>query len=506
MIGRLVIRADADSVMGTGHVMRCLALAEAWIDRDGEVLFVGRIEPEPLRRRMESAGVGLVELTGCHPAPADLAAMCFLAGEQLDQQNALGWLVLDGYHFDGSYLQAMRDAGWQLLVIDDLGQIPEYHCEVLLNQNLYAPSLVYQCSPGTVMLLGPRYALLRREFRCLGEERSLPDSAQRLLITMGGGDEHNVTAKVLSALALSGLEDIEVKAVLGPANSHAKELGALVAGLPFRCELARNVADMAALIRWADAAVTAAGITTYELACAGTPFVTLVTANNQEANANKFAEHEVALNLGWYDVIAPDKLASRLREFLCDGGQLRDQAAKGRELVDGRGAERVVSVLLAKGVHLRPAEWTDADLLLRWANDQETRKNSFRSEFIGPEEHQEWLAAKFADPDCRLWLVSLSGGVQAGMVRFDLGTESAEISVNLAPDLRGQGMGSILIRAACAKLFREEQGMESILALVKVGNHASLAAFAKTGFVAQGETEHCSMPTVPLRLQRNRHD
>ncbi len=507
MIGRLMIRADADSIMGTGHVMRCLALAEAWRDRGGEVLFVGRIEPEALRQRIEcEEEAGLIDLADRHPDPADLAAMRCLAGKQLNRYGALGWMVLDGYHFDCGYQQAMRDAGWQLLVIDDLGQIPEYHCEVLLNQNLYAPSLAYQCSPGAVMLLGPRYALLRREFRCLGEERSLPDSAQRLLITMGGGDEHNVTAKVLTALALSGFEDIEVKVVLGPANSHANGLGALVAGLPFRCELARDVADMAVLIRWADAAVTAAGITTYELACAGTPFVTLITADNQEANANKFAEHGMALTLGWYDIIASDKLASRLREFLCDGGQLRDQAAKGRELVDGRGAERVVSALLAKRVHLRPAGWVDEELLLRWANDQDTRKNSFCSEFIGPKEHQEWLSAKFADPDCRLWLVSLAGGGQAGMVRFDLGAESAEISVNLAPDLRGQGMGSIVISAACAKLFRGEQGMESIIALVKAENHASLAAFIKAGFVAEGENEHLGIPTVLLRLERNRHE
>lgn len=506
MIGRLVIRADADSVMGTGHVMRCLALAEAWRDRGGDVLFVGRINPEPLRQRIESEGAGVIELAGRHPDPADLAAMRCLAGEQLDRYGALGWMVLDGYHFDCDYQQALRDTGWQLLVIDDLGSLAEYHCEALLNQNLYAPSLDYHCSPRADMLLGPRYALLRREFRHCDAKHFLPETVQRLLVTMGGADEHNVTAKVLSALAISSTVNLEVKAVVGAANSHAKELGSLAAGLPFRCEVVRDVSDMAALMLWADAAVTAAGTTTYELACVGTPFVTLITADNQEANANQIGRQGVAVALGRHDALVTDALAGRLRDFLCDEGQRRDQAARGRELVDGRGAERVVSTLLAKRAQLRPAELQDGDLLLCWANDPESRKNSFHPKAISPEEHAQWLAAKLADPNCRLWIASLVSATQTGMVRFDLGTESAEISVNLAPDLRGQGMGSIVISAACAKLFREEQGMESIIALVKAENHASLVAFTKAGFVSEGENEHLGIPTVLLRLERNRHE
>lgn len=505
MIGRLVIRADADSFMGTGHVMRCLALAEAWRDRGGEVLFVGRIEPEPLRQRIECEGAGVIELAERHPDPADLAAMRCLAGEQLNRYGTLGWMVLDGYHFDCGYQQAIRDTGWQLLVIDDLGLLAEYHCEALLNQNLYAPSLAYQCSPGAVMLLGSRYALLRREFRHCDAKHFLPETVQRLLVTMGGADEHNVTAKVLSALAISGTVNLEVKAVVGAANPHAHELADLAVGLPFRCELIRDVSDMAALMRWADAAVTAAGTTTYELACVGTPFVALVTADNQEANANQLGRQGVAVALGRHDAMAMDVLANRLREFLCDGVQRLDQAARGRELVDGRGVGRVVSTLLAKGVQLHPAGWTDGDLLLRWANDPESRKNSFHSKTISQEEHFQWLAAKLADPNCRLWLASLPGFPQAGMVRFDLEQGRAEISVNLAPELRGQGMGSVLIRAACAKLFREDLTVESIIALVKSENHASLAAFAAANFVVQGKTEHLGIPTLPLGLERNRH-
>lgn len=341
----LVFRADADGVMGTGHVMRCLALAEAWRDQGGEVLFAGRIEPEALRRRIEAERFGLLALAGGYPDPTDLAVMQQLAEEQLSRHASLGWLVLDGYHFDAVYQQAMRDAGWQLLVIDDLGLLAEYHCEALLNQNLYASELDYQCSPGATMLLGPQYALLRREFRLSGQERVFPTVARRVLVTMGGADQYNVTVKVLHALAASGIEELEVKAVLGGANAHAGELALLAAGLPFRCELVRDVSDMATLMRWADVVVTAAGTTTYELACLGTPFVTIVTADNQEANADTLARQGVAGALGWHHTLAPDVLTSRLREFLQDGGQRKAQAGMGRELVDGLGCGRVIDVM-----------------------------------------------------------------------------------------------------------------------------------------------------------------
>ncbi len=505
MIGRLVIRADANGVMGTGHVMRCLALAEEWRDRGGQVVFVGRIEPEALRRRIESEGVGLVDLAGYYPDPADLLAMHRLAGEQLGRQASLGWLVLDGYHFDAAYQQVMREAGWQLLVIDDLGQLADYHCEALLNQNLYGPDIPYNCPPEATMLLGPRYALLRREFWLSDEERVFPAVARRVLVAMGGADQHNVTALVLSALAVSGMDGLEVKAVVGAANPHVEVLAGLVAGLPFRCELMCDVPDMAVVMRWADVAVTAAGTTTYELACVGIPFLTLVTADNQEENATQLARQGVAMALGWHDALGQDALSSRLREFLQDGGQRQAQAGMGRELVDGWGASRVVIALLVRGLTLRPAGWLDRDEILCWANDAETRKNSFCSEPISQEGHEQWLAAKLVAPDCRLWLAELSGNIQMGMVRFDLGEGMAEISVNLNPRLRGQGLGSVLISAACAKLFREEQGVGRITALVKKENHASLHVFTSANFTMDGEIERLGIPAVSLRVERNWH-
>lgn len=505
MIGRLIIRADADGAMGTGHIMRCLALAQAWQEHGGECTFVGCIESEALSRRLVAEGCSVVALSDCHPDAGEIAVLRRLAEELQRQQEDLGWLVLDGYHFDQGYQQALWEIGWKLLVIDDLGQFAEYHCDVLLNQNLYAPALAYSCPAGATILLGPRYALLRREFRQPIADRDFPAQARRVLVTMGGADQHNVTARVLSALAAAKIDGLEVRTVVGAANSHRDALTALLARLPFRCELVCGAEDMVSLMRWADAAVTAAGTTTYELAAVGTPFLTVVTADNQEANAFQLAKQGVAVDLGRHELLDHHALAGRLRKFFDDCLLRRSQAAAGRQMVDGLGAGRVVSAMLARKVILRPACWPDKDLLLEWANDPETRQNSFCPENITPQGHEQWLAAKLAAPDCRLWMAVFDGSEQAGMVRFDSAGNRAEISVNLAPHLRGQGLGSLVIETACARLFQEDSGVERILALIKPENQASLRAFTAAGFAVGNKTQRHGIPAVSLYLERNPH-
>ncbi|MFZ5775048.1 MAG: UDP-2,4-diacetamido-2,4,6-trideoxy-beta-L-altropyranose hydrolase [Thermodesulfobacteriota bacterium] len=501
----LVIRADADKAMGTGHVMRCLALAEAWRGRGGDALFVGKIEPEPLRRRIVAEGHGLVELAAPHPDPADRQMMSRLAGDHASHHQGGSWLALDGYHFDDGYQRAMAEAGWRLLVVDDLRQLDGYCCEVVLNQNSYGPEMRYPTSAGATLLLGPRYALLRGEFRRGAIVEPDPGVGRRVLITMGGADQHNVTAMVLSALAATGIDGLEARAVLGAANPHAAKLAEFAAELPFHCELLHDVTDMAGLMRWADAAVTAAGTTTYELAALGTPFMTIITADNQEQNAAWLERHGVAVGLGWFSKLTLGQISQRLRDFLENQKQRRDQARRGMELVDGRGAERVVLAMLARGMVLRKAGREDSAILLSWANDPESRANSFSSRPISLEEHEKWLNAKLASPDCRLWLASMPDDSLAGMVRFDLAGDEAEISVNLAPAYRGQELGSRLIGRACAQVFQEEQGLKRIVARIKAENRASLRAFASAGFITSGVGEHRGATMTTMHLGRESH-
>ncbi|MEW6501184.1 MAG: UDP-2,4-diacetamido-2,4,6-trideoxy-beta-L-altropyranose hydrolase [Thermodesulfobacteriota bacterium] len=497
MMAPLYIRADAGPAMGTGHVMRCLALAREWQRLGGEVLFLSRIDVPALRERIVAEGFRLV-------SPDDLASENGEASSVaawLAAQGGKGWLALDGYHFGTDYQRRLRASGQRVLVIDDDALLPEYCCDLLLNQNLHARELAYPDAAAATLLLGPRYALLRREFRGgHGEKEPQPAVARKILLTMGGSDPANATPAILAALAESGMDGLEVVALAGPANPHREHLAALAATLPFRCEVREAAAEMAPLMRWADAAIAAAGTTSYELAAMGLPFLAVVVADNQRRNAAGLAAHGIAGVLGEWGMIAPNELAVGIASFLRDQGQRQAQAVAGRQLVDGLGASRVVTAMLARDVRLRPVCPQDEELLLRWANDPETRANSFCGEAIAPAEHARWLATKLAAEECVMYLAEDATGTPCGVARFEMVQGRGVISVGIAPEFRRQGLGSRIIRAACERVFAE-RALREIEALVKVENLGSLTAFSKAGFQVGSATARNGMPAMSLHCE-----
>jgi UDP-2,4-diacetamido-2,4,6-trideoxy-beta-L-altropyranose hydrolase len=161
----LLVRADANATRGTGHVMRCLALADAWKARSGQVLFLS-CRPDPLlRRRYETIGTAVIEIDEPFPHITDLYETVAAVKRSMGPGQRPPWVVLDGYHFDTTYQSALRSAGSRLIVIDDSAQLPYYDADIVLNHALNAQSLVYVCSADTRLLLGTQFALLRPEFQ-----------------------------------------------------------------------------------------------------------------------------------------------------------------------------------------------------------------------------------------------------------------------------------------------------------------------------------------------------
>lgn len=343
----LVIRADADGAIGSGHVMRGLALAQEWRGRGGEVVFLGRIGSEYLRQRIISEGCSLHHLAGAYPDQAGLAEVM----DWLNKRRAqAGWLVLDGYHFDAVYHDAVRSSGWPLLVVDDYARLPEYHADILLNPNAYAEELTYRAEPGTLWLMGARYTPLRREFREAAEQqRKVADQGNRILITMGGADPDNVSGRVVGALLALKRDDLKVKIVIGPLNPHRPALNAQLTGAPFSAELLEPVSKMAPLMQWADLAISAAGSTCWELAALGVPMLVTVLADNQEKVVTSLADHGVAINLDWFHSWQPAHLAMVIAELLADQQQRRSMGERGQGLVDGKGAKRVIEIICSAG-------------------------------------------------------------------------------------------------------------------------------------------------------------
>ena len=366
----LIVRVDADGRMGTGHVMRCLALAEAWAADGGAVVFLSRCESESLRRRIADAGHRFVEVSRAYPEPGDLARTLEFA------QSCPGApVVVDGYHFNEEYHRGLKTGGLRVMVVDDYAPLKQYHADWILNQNLGAENIAYPCVEDTLLLLGTKYVLLRGEFTSrLGEGRGSDAgrdsshpvrmtndvslntnnvilseakdlSTRHVLVTLGGADPDNVTTRVIEALARLDRDALEVRVVVGGGCVHYEAVGKAVANAGPRFHLLRDVARMSDWMAWADLAVTAGGTTCWELAFMGVPMVVLILADNQVHVAQGLAGAGAAVSAGWARDMAPARLAAAVSTLLKDPDRRRVMGERGRTLVDGRGAERVVAAL-----------------------------------------------------------------------------------------------------------------------------------------------------------------
>jgi UDP-2,4-diacetamido-2,4,6-trideoxy-beta-L-altropyranose hydrolase len=338
----LLIRADASSSRGIGHVMRCLALGQAWRRRSGQVMLASVELPNGLRGRLKAEGFAEAQVTVEAGSINDARETARLA-----RAWGAGWVVLDGYHFSDSYQAWIKEAGLRLLVLDDFGHASHTKADLLLNQNLHARDELYANRlPHTRLLLGTRYALLREEFLCCPDrEREIAAKGEKVLVTLGGSDAENVTLNVVKALGWLRDRTLEVIVVVGAGNPHLSTLRHAIAADFKRTRLVANVTDMQALMRWADVAVSGGGSTSWELAFMGLPALTLVLADNQEELAAGLAQHGVSHNLGWHSRVTEQDLAAALGALLDDFTGRCAMSACGRRLVDGRGADRVATLM-----------------------------------------------------------------------------------------------------------------------------------------------------------------
>jgi UDP-2,4-diacetamido-2,4,6-trideoxy-beta-L-altropyranose hydrolase len=358
---KLIIRADADTRMGTGHVLRCIALAQVWQDQGGDVTFLSHCGREALHQRIINEGFDSIPIEKPHPDSSDLTqtlnilkrhAPCLPRGTRRpfhwgSMPHAL-WFVVDGYHFTPDYQKAIRENGYRLLVIDDAAHLDHYHADILLNQNSHASSLNYSCDGDTAKLLGCEYVLLRREFlKWRSWNRKISAQARKILVTLGGGDPENVTAKVVEAVGQIKLAGLEVIVVTGSNNPNFAVLQNLIRNDTSDMRLRQNVADMSELLAWSDVAVSAGGSTCWELAYMGLPAVVMVLAENQKDIAADLDRAGVVISLKQHTEVTVEHLAGTIFRLIEDHKLRQKMSRRGRELVDGQGSVRVVQKLLA---------------------------------------------------------------------------------------------------------------------------------------------------------------
>jgi UDP-2,4-diacetamido-2,4,6-trideoxy-beta-L-altropyranose hydrolase len=492
----LLIRADANVAMGTGHVMRCLALAQAWVDCGGAAIFVFSEMPPALAARLHSENLHARCIDAVAGTVDDARRTAALARDV----NA-DWIVLDGYQFGAKYQSTIKDAGCKLLVIDDNGSVDGYCADIILNQNLHAVhSLYQQRAEQSRLLLGSRYCLLRREFRrWCGWKRNTSAEVKKVLITMGGSDPDNVTSRMIQSVSLCDFGPVKITVLVGGSNPHRELLRAQIEGRT-DIELVADSDDMPGLLASSDIAIAGAGTTCWEMCLLGLPSILVELAPNQHEIGRGMHELGAGVFLGAANEVSSHAGAALLKALINAAERRQHMSEVAQQVVDGKGAERVVS-LLKHGVRLRKAEDYDCQMFWEWANDPEVRAMSFCSDPITWETHVGWFASKRCDPSYLLYVASDEKSQPVGQVRYQFDGERAVLSISLRPEVRGKGLGKPILLNATEELF-QISGAKAIDAFVKPENHTSQQLFQSAGFHKQGISHIHGQPAIHFALRR----
>ena len=355
----VVFRTDASIQIGTGHVMRCLTLADALAVKGAQCAFICREHTGHLIDYIRSKGykVHSLPIVGSD-ADIDLAHSAWLGATQLQDAEACApilaqlqpdWLVVDHYALDVRWEVAFAEHCDQVMVVDDLADRP-HACKMLLDQTFgrhaddYRPLVPDDCT----LLCGSNYALLRPEFAALrpySRQRRVQPKLKHLLITMGGVDKDNITTQVLNTLRACALPaDCEITVVMGATAPWLADVQQQAQNMPWPTSVRVAVNNMAQLMVDSDLAIGAAGATSWERCCLGLPTIMVVLAENQIHVAKGLAETGAAHVLGLHvDLMRelPTLIAGVNRNLM----ELRLMSEASSAIVDGRGSNVVVSRL-----------------------------------------------------------------------------------------------------------------------------------------------------------------
>lgn len=370
----ITFRVDASIQIGSGHVMRCLALADALKNEGANCTFICREHSGNMLALIQSKGHGVValpikeantSLSSQHPRQEYLSWLDATSDEDAEQTITAiqslttdkpakpAWLIVDHYALDRDWEEQLKPYCQKIMAIDDLAD-RQHDCDLLLDQTFGRDERDYQVlvPEHCTILTGSYYALLRPEFAQWREyslQRRQQPQLKQLLITLGGMDKNNVTGQVLTALANSQLpSNCHIIIVMGEHAPWLESIKAQAQQLPWSTEVKVNVTHMAKLMANSDLCIGAAGSTTWERMCLGLPAIVMSIAANQSASNKELTNLGCIIYLGESHSIGSSIIISALNDCVSDPEKLKNQSQINQKLITGLGVNIVSTFILTQ--------------------------------------------------------------------------------------------------------------------------------------------------------------
>ena len=491
-VKQLVLRADGNAQTGMGHMMRCLALGQAWKAVGGKVRFLTDCKNKSILKNIKAEGFQL----------DDRGNLRFLDSYDYLESLEPSWCVLDGYGFSvADQVTIKGDSRHKLLVVDDLASLKAYYADILVNPGPFSKELEdkyrFLGRSGMQVLSGLKYFMLREEFFHLESWGSPIPNKKRLnvLLTLGGADTGNLSLSIMKSLKLSEV-DFSLTVLVGQLNPNYRSLKSEASRGSFHIRIVKSAEIVADWMAWADVAICGAGVTALELSYLGTPVLCIVMAGNQSPVAEYIARSgsgKVYNREGFADT---SEAVRRLHFNLPYLHTLvSGQASTLVEKVDGYGQDRVVMKMLGNRLRLRPAVGgkDDCRFLFDLVSDPDVRESAIDTRPISWENHLPWFERLMSDSSRCQYIAVDEDEELVGQIRFERGywgnAPVVDVDVSLVPEHRGKGLSSELISLG-VDMHRqniEETRKIKFHATVRSENVRSIKAFLSAGFKKVGE-------------------
>jgi UDP-2,4-diacetamido-2,4,6-trideoxy-beta-L-altropyranose hydrolase len=466
---KVFIRADGNSEIGLGHVIRSLALAEM-LKEEFDCIFVTRFVTDYINTEAHEVCKDVIKLP-----EADEHFETFLS---LLSGNEI--VVLDNYFFTTEYQQKIKDKGCKLVCIDDMHD-KHFVADVVINHGGGVKKEDYSTEPYTQLYLGTEYAIIRPEFL---KQKSNADSSS-ILICFGGSDIHNATLEALNLLEEKQFSR-DCHVVTGDAFLYQQKLGKFIETSELKINAHNNLSarEMANLMTECRYAICQPSTVSYEyLSRRGGELYLKLTADNQKDIYDFYIESGIAFAV------------SEL--FVEDKSKIKESEKILSKYFDGKSSERIRTIFKMleseRKLILRKANMSDMNLFFGWINEPESRNNALNPKIITYEEHVSWFTAKLLDKGSYLWVLE-QHGVPCGQVRFDTNIieKQAIVSYFIEPVFRGKGLGLTLLKMGIEKIVFENKEITLIKGFVKKTNTASCNIFNKLNFKITKENNSVS--------------
>ncbi|MFT6335916.1 MAG: UDP-2,4-diacetamido-2,4,6-trideoxy-beta-L-altropyranose hydrolase [Saprospiraceae bacterium] len=455
---KIFFRADGDSTIGLGHVIRSLALADM-TNEHFESYFIIRNPSKSLKAQIQNVCHHLYYLD---ENLTMLDEAHFLIQNWLDNNSVV---VLDGYSFETEYQKIIKSIGCKMICIDDINA---YHfvSDIVINHAGGFKTQEYSTEAKTKLLLGPSYALLRPEFQKAAQNQKPKTNSESIFICLGGADPNNDILHVLQKCIIHK-PNAFYNIVLGSAFLHQDILEEYINNVPANIQIIKNLnaQEMVVQMQHCAIAITSPSSVSYEYLCTGGKLFLQLIANNQNRIKDFLISNNLAFDFNDFEKVDQVFYNSKLQQSLFDGNQKK----------------RFLKPLFEIMLTLEIASEKDIELYFEWANDPKTRSQSFHSEFISWVEHTEWYMKRIHSEEFIFYKAKVAEA-NLGQIRYDLKENEALINYSVDSQFRGFGIGSLLIEKTINLIGSYYKNDFSIIGFVKHENIASAKVFRKFGF------------------------